>query len=528
MLIEILLLFILLGFLLYRWITKSFDKWRKLGIPYAKPSFPYGSYNIFAGKTHLNDFVKGDYEKYKDEKLYGWFLLGKPVLAINDLDLLKNIQVKDFNHFVDRQEANAASAFAKGGDKDKLWGLSMDMLAGEKWKDVRSTFTPIFTSGKMKGMLKFIKVISDELTNEFEKKAEFDDEFELKSVFGKFSLDALASCAFGVNAESFTNEKSVFVKHAASVFKASGMENLLFASKLIPGFNLFFETFNINIIKKDATKFLYDIITRTLSERRSSKERKNDLIDMMLDALKNIEVDENEDQDQYEKDMKLNVDKKHKDITDDMVVATAMVFLVAGYDTTGMTLSYLSYAMSKNPEIQERLQDEIDQAFEEAGGDLPDYNVIQSLSYVDMVFHETLRFFNPIGFNTRSCTEDYNIPGTDITVKKDDLIGFSVEGIHKDPRYWTNPQEFYPEHFSKEEKSLRNPYAFQGFGQGPRACIGMRFALLEAKVAILKVFRRFSFQPGTKTQEPLDLDPENNLGWPKGGLWAKVVERDIE
>merc|ERR1712080_271193 len=91
-------------------------------------------------------------------------------------------------------------------------------------------------------------------------------------------------------------------------------------------------------------------------------------------------------------------------------------------------------------------------------------------------------------------------------------------GIHRDPEYYSHPNEFYPEHFSKEEKAKRHPYAFQAFGQGPRACIGMRFALLEAKVAVLDTWRRFSFLPGTKTLEPLELDPASQLGWVKGAL----------
>merc|ERR1719190_329055 len=191
-----------------------------------------------------------------------------------------------------------------------------------------------------------------------------------------------------------------------------------------------------------------------------------------------------------------------------------------------MTLTYLAYAMSKNPEIQQKLQEEVDQAFEDNNGEMPDYNVIQSLPYIDMVVHETLRKFNPVSLNTRSCTQDYRIPGTDITLKKDDLISFSPKGLHEDPEHFSHPDEFWPEHFSKEEKAARNPYAFQAFGQGPRSCIGMRFALLEAKVAVLTVLRKFTFTPGTKTQVPLVLDAENQLAWAKGGLWAKVVERD--
>merc|ERR1712078_84047 len=106
----------------------------------------------------------------------------------------------------------------------------------------------------------------------------------------------------------------------------------------------------------------------------------------------------NENEDQYEKDMKLsNMGKRKKQIDEDLVVATALVLLVAGYDTTGITLSYLSYQLSKDEEVQTRLQEEIDQAFEEAGGKFPDYNVIQSLPYLDMVIHETLRFYPPVG-----------------------------------------------------------------------------------------------------------------------------------
>ena len=69
-------------------------------------------------------------------------------------------------------------------------------------------------------------------------------------------------------------------------------------------------------------------------------------------------------------------------------------------------------------------------------------------------------------------------------------------------------------------------YAFQAFGQGPRACIGMRFAQLEAKVAVLSVLRKYSFTPGTKTMEPLVLDAESGPAWAKGGLWARVKMRE--
>ena len=72
------------------------------------------------------------------------------------------------------------------------------------------------------------------------------------------------------------------------------------------------------------------------------------------------------------------------------------MLLVVGYDTTGMTLSYLAYAMSKNPNIQEKLQEEIDHAFDNSEDEFPDYNTIQKLPYLDMVIHETLRYYSSL------------------------------------------------------------------------------------------------------------------------------------
>merc|ERR1719318_1133293 len=148
------------------------------------------------------------------------------------------------------------------------------------------------------------------------------------------------------------------------------------------------------------------------------------------------------------------------------------------------------------------------------------------MPYLDMVIHENLRFHSPTGMNTRIATKDYNLPGTDVIIKTNDMVSWNAWSLHFDPEHWTHPTEFYPEHFSKEAQANRNPYAFQAFGQGPRACIGMRFALLEAKVAILATWRRFSFTPGTKTMEPMEMEPNSDILWPKGGLWAFVEKRD--
>ena len=117
--LEILRVLLSLFLVLYRLVTKNFGKWKTLGIPYSAGSFPFGSYNFLGGK-HLDALSAEDHEKFASEKYFGWFLLGKPVLGINDVNMLRHIEVKDFDHFVDRlSKENADKQFA-GGDLNKV------------------------------------------------------------------------------------------------------------------------------------------------------------------------------------------------------------------------------------------------------------------------------------------------------------------------------------------------------------------------------------------------------------------------
>ena len=135
---------------------------------------------------------------------------------------------------------------------------------GDTWKRTRGTFTPIFTSGKVKTMLHFIKEGSDHLTAELAKKSETREEFDLKEVYGKFSLGSIASCAFGIDAQCFIDKKSVFVKHTANILSLSAVENVVQFVGLVPGVQRFLETFNINIFKPTSSRFLRDMVVKTM------------------------------------------------------------------------------------------------------------------------------------------------------------------------------------------------------------------------------------------------------------------------
>ena len=92
-------------------------------MPHDKPSFPFGTHPFLREERHLAEYVHDDYKKFKMEqkqKVHGWYLFGKPALSINDVELLKQIQVKDFDHFVDRNESNTSRALGTGGKLDRV------------------------------------------------------------------------------------------------------------------------------------------------------------------------------------------------------------------------------------------------------------------------------------------------------------------------------------------------------------------------------------------------------------------------
>ena len=193
-------------------------RWEKAGIPFKPGHFPFGSINFLSGKKNGNEYILDLCKEFKDEKFFGYYSLGKPMLVIQDLEMMKSMKTKDFRHFPDTQDENISRTLRTGGDLDSLFNHNVGSARGDEWRDVRSSLTPVFTSGKMKAMMKFIVEVSENLLAEMEKKSE-TGEFELKDVTGKFSLDALASCAFGIDFNSFGGEKSsAFVEHASELF----------------------------------------------------------------------------------------------------------------------------------------------------------------------------------------------------------------------------------------------------------------------------------------------------------------------
>ena len=163
MIIEILLLCLLLLLWAYYEVTKQFDYFQKKGVPFAKPSFPFGSRNmkkmILQQITFNKDVSELIDAEFKDVKVFGYFGFGQPIWVINDEELAKQILIKDFDHFVDRRVLQEDFSTKRNA----IVSSFLTNLKGDQWKKMRTMMSGVFTSGRLKLMTPHMVKVGQQL-----------------------------------------------------------------------------------------------------------------------------------------------------------------------------------------------------------------------------------------------------------------------------------------------------------------------------------------------------------------------------
>lgn len=164
-----------------------------------------------------------------------------------------------------------------------------------------------------------------------------------------------------------------------------------------------------------------------------------------------------------------------------------ITLILAGHETTSNALSWTFYLLSKHPEIQEKLHAELDHVLE---ADAAEFKHLDQLHYTEMVVKESMRLFPPVWtLTSRQANEDTNIQG--VHFPKDQAIMISPFAMHADRRLFKNPDVFDPERFSTGREKDIPRHAYIPFGAGPRVCIGNSFAMMEAKLILATIAKRF-------------------------------------
>ncbi|HLV34643.1 MAG TPA: cytochrome P450, partial [Spirillospora sp.] len=249
--------------------------------------------------------------------------------------------------------------------------------------------------------------------------------------------------------------------------------------------------------RAEAGATLDQLIRQIISERRASGEDKGDLLSMLL----------------------LSEDETGARMTDQEARDEAVTLFAAGHETTANALSWTWYLLSQHPEIEARLQAEVDTVL----GDRPAaFQDLPQLRYTGMIVKESLRLYPPAWvLNAREALEDIRIDG--YTIPKGGSIFVAPYAVHRNPAYFADPLRFDPERFSPENEKRIPRYAYFPFGGGPHICIGNSFALMEAQLILATIAQRVSLS--LLPNQVVDIDPQVTMG-PKNGVRMQVQMRE--
>lgn len=500
---KITVVIILLLCFLYYHYTSPFSFFEKRGIYYKTPTILVGNIGErIRMKTSFHEFQLKLYKDFDGLPYAGLFEGRRPIIMLRDPDLIKAVLIRDFDHFMDRNSLST--------NEPNYFKRSLLNLKGAEWKSVRSILTPSFSSARLRGMTPYINECVSQMVDSLKANAKENPEVEMKKFMGRFTLDTIGTCAFGIECSSLKNENAHFVKVAEKFDSMSKLKRffIFFVLIFMPQA---FKYLNISFLNGDAARELVQILSYTKTRRSKDVEsRRNDFLQLLIDALDKEE----------EENTKKPTQKRYLD--NDTIDAQALLFLIAGFETSSTLLSFVSHTLAMEPEVQTKLRKDVKEIVSHHNGEI-NYESIADMHYLEAVLSETLRLYPAVSRVDRVCTKKYTLPGTNVTIRPGETVLAPIIGIHMDPQHYPEPEKFRPERFLGEEKANRPSHLYLPFGAGPRNCIGLRFAMTQAKLAMARLVLEFEMSPCSKTKVPVALSKGGILLKAEHGLWIKVT-----
>nr|ASX93987.1 cytochrome P450 CYP321C6 [Zygaena filipendulae] len=463
--------------------------WKKRGVIFYTKNKVLGPiWEFLTKKRPLFAIMTDIYKEYPDAPAVGVGMLLTPTLYVKDPQNVHNVFQADFQSFYHRG--------VEVTDEDHL-AQNILLLNGIKWKLLRQSMTPLFTSAKLRNMYYILDKSAQDFI-EFLKRNPEKLKGNAMQTISHFCCAAIGAAVFGVSNKS--TFESPFLDMSQRAFTGNWKINVKFTianicSKFITFFRIrFFAEFQ---------DFFIDAIKQVLRKREKENVIKHDFADICISLQKKGKLVDSET------GFELTP-------TDELMAAQAFFFFTAGVEPTAASIFSVLFELGKNEEILTKVQEEIDYTFEKHNGEL-NYDAVNEMEFLNKVYNEALRMYPPVGSLSRKCVQDTVLPVGNIRVEKGTKILVPVYEYHNDPKYFPNPEVFDPERFSSDEKP--NDLHFMPFGKGNRLCIGMRYAVMQAKAALVYLLRNYTVK---------SLIKEGGLKFRKESVFVRLENVDLE
>jgi cytochrome P450 len=347
--------------------------------------------------------------------------------------------------------------YTKGVGLDRvkiLLGKGLMTSEGDLWKRQRYMMQPFFHRRVVTEFAKTLDAVNERFIARWEGHATRGELVNVTEDMSELTLDIVLHSIFGRDLEQLAPGFELVTKEPA--------RNLQFAFKF-----------------RSLTKHVAAVIQR----RRAGNEEHFDFVGMLMNA----------------RDKETGDPMGEREMVDEI-----MTLVVAGHETTASALNWTWYLISQYPAVESRLHAEVD-----AVADLPAPSLeqMEALAYTHQVIDEALRLYPPGWLLSRRNIEADVLGGYDVPAGTDVLLPLYL--LHRHPRYWKDPDVFWPERFAPEHEAERPRFAYMPFAAGPRHCIGETLALYEMLMHVYKMARRFRlvYVP----EHPLELEAQINL-----------------
>ncbi|XP_063907362.1 cytochrome P450 6A1-like [Zophobas morio] len=477
------------AFAFFKW---KFTYWKRKNMPFIQPQFPFGNVpNPFTVKQAPGLIFT---QLYKEMKRKGWphggiYVFTKPLYLLVDPDCIKTIMTKDFEYF------NSRGIYYN--EKDDPVSAHVLHVGGTKWKTLRSKLNPTFTASKVKIFFPIMVNRAEKLLKKLWAVYHQSATLDSYNTMSCFTIDILGSCAFGLDCKALEDDSSVFTK---SIMKCVELSKLRVLTILMASvFPKAARNFKVRHYPKDIGDFFINFVTNVVKQRQENVCTRQDFMQQLID-LKNHNAET---------------------LSTEEMAAQCLIFFLAGFETSSITMTFALYELSKQQKFQDRVRQEITQVLAEYNNEIS-YEMITDLKYLNQVIDETFRKYPAVLYLTRKCSKTYCEPNKNIVIEKGTLVLIPLHGIHHDEEYYPEPEKFDPERFNDTNKKARHHYKHLPFGAGPRMCIGQRLALLQVKLGLFMMLRNFKFSLNERTEEPVKLTMNSTIVKPEGEIWLDI------
>ena len=440
--------------------------------PGPRPRFIVGQFPLL-GDDPLAVFTRwardfGDIFYYRAGWIHVYFL--------NHPDLIETVLISQSQNFA----------------KDKViqnsrWFLGQGLLTseGSEWKRQRRLCQPAFHRERLSSYGRTMGAHSEEMLALWQDGDVRDIHQEMMQLTMRIVAKVLFSVEVSEDAQKVASALNLLMRHT------SGLRMIMpppLRHLPLPAL----------VKMKRAVRELDAIVDRIIQQRRTSGEDTGDLLSMLMAAR----------------------DEDGSAMSDRQLRDEIMTFLLAGHETTAVSLSWTLYLLSQHPEAGHKLRRELDGVL---AGRTPQLEDMARLPYTDKVVRESMRLYPPAWSLARTTAKEIEVGGYRLPVGAN--IVMSPWIMHRDPRFFERPEEFDPDRWTTEATQKLPRFAYFPFGGGPRLCIGASFAMMEATLLLATIAQRFQLNlvPG----HPVTPQPGITLR-PRHGIRMQVTKNRVE